>query len=366
MAEIQEPGNDLVSRWQRYFRDPSRFGGDEGRVQVATAAAVRAARRGASSTEAAQIGSAEARKSSGTTPPSQGSRDLNSESLVSRWERYFRDPSQFGGDEERVLVATAAAVQAARRGANSTVAAEAGRAAASKPVNSASTRTSPSEPRRGDRRGAGPRSPSQTALFGEAVDVQQRQQLDGGTTLLSIEFLLRTGQEKLTPVVLRGTTVTGRITDGDEVEIKAAQRSRGGQLFASRVYNHTQQHEVQAGIGPTGSWNWWRMAKLRRISTIVVPLLILAAFIAWIVGIAAVANGWIPDIFDSAEQTVTVPDVTGLGGAEAADRVVNAGLRPVFDFEDSSQVEWGKIVRQSPPAGEVIQEGSSVYIFQAR
>lgn len=287
--------------------------------------------------------------------------------LMARWERYFRMPDQFGDDEGRVQVAASAAVRAARRGATSEVAAEVGRTEAKRPISQptrAAEQSASPEPSRGGRRAGAPPG-SRSALIGEAIDVQQRQQLDGGTTLLSIEFLLRNRQGKLAPVVLRGTTVTGRIAEGDEVEVKAAQRSRSGQLFASRVYNHTQQHEVQAGVGPTGSWNWWRMAKMRKTATVFGPILLLLLFLTWIAVIAVVANGWVPDFLTGSEQTVTVPDVTGLGSAEASDRLLNAGLRPVMDFEKSGEVEWGEIIRQTPEAGQKIQEGSSVYIFQA-
>jgi hypothetical protein len=64
----------------------------------------------------------------------------------------------------------------------------------------------------------------------------------------------------------------------------------------------------------------------------------------------------------SPSAKVVVPDVRGQLAANAFARISQAGLQPEGEFEDSSSVELGRVIRTDPPGGVPVARDSVVVI----
>ncbi|HXV91672.1 MAG TPA: Stk1 family PASTA domain-containing Ser/Thr kinase, partial [Pseudonocardia sp.] len=84
------------------------------------------------------------------------------------------------------------------------------------------------------------------------------------------------------------------------------------------------------------------------------------------VGIALALVGFVAyQVFAGppAPQTVTVPDITGQDENTARSTLINAGLRPDFQREESEVELIDKVVRTEPGANVSVEEGARVTVF---
>ncbi|WP_435299056.1 Stk1 family PASTA domain-containing Ser/Thr kinase [Timonella sp. A28] len=67
-----------------------------------------------------------------------------------------------------------------------------------------------------------------------------------------------------------------------------------------------------------------------------------------------------------ADGFASVPDVVGKTESEAEKILEDAGLQANFEEEESSEVEAGKVIRQSPTAGSSLEQGKDVTVIIAK
>jgi len=78
---------------------------------------------------------------------------------------------------------------------------------------------------------------------------------------------------------------------------------------------------------------------------------------------AEVDEGSVVELFvSSGKDKKAVPDVTGDELADAANQLGQAGFKTKTAREPSSSVDSGRVIRTDPPAGDRIDEGSTVTI----
>ena len=61
--------------------------------------------------------------------------------------------------------------------------------------------------------------------------------------------------------------------------------------------------------------------------------------------------------------TTVVPNVLGLGCNEAFERVADAGLLPVVQFQQSSAVDWGLVIQTNPLAGNSADSKATIVLY---
>jgi eukaryotic-like serine/threonine-protein kinase len=62
-------------------------------------------------------------------------------------------------------------------------------------------------------------------------------------------------------------------------------------------------------------------------------------------------------------ETVTIPNVTNVPEEEAVQRLEDEGLVVRITREPSEEIEQGRAIRTDPPAGESLEEGSTIELF---
>lgn len=62
-------------------------------------------------------------------------------------------------------------------------------------------------------------------------------------------------------------------------------------------------------------------------------------------------------------QPIEIPDLTGKSELEAANTLNNLGFEVAFFEEESEDIDEGRVVRTDPPAGDVLQPGSTVTVI---
>lgn len=150
------------------------------------------------------------------------------------------------------------------------------------------------------------------------------------------------------PIEVQGIQLSGQLNDGEEVEVTG--KWRRGTIRARTVVNITTGAHVRVA----GS-------KLGWLGLFVFLGLAITAVILFVNGVIGGGIGGPPgESPGGSGSTVRVPDLAGMSTSSATRALNEAGLRWSGEFEDSTQVPRGKVIRTDPPAGTEVEQGKTV------
>jgi hypothetical protein len=222
-----------------------------------------------------------------------GNASTGSDELRALWEAWAR--RRFGDEPELILIVTNAAVRAAMAGATSEDTALAAQAAARSFLNGSPVSArggandaprSRSGPSGSDNRGVATSSIAQSGgPRGRAIRVDQRQALQNGLTIHTLDIALASPNGRSFGFTMRGTQLSGSVREGDDIEVVAS-RLHNKVPVASHIYNHTTSSDVTAGAGGFFS-----------SLSIVMKVFITLFITAWVIGFIIVMMG-VLGVFD--------------------------------------------------------------------
>jgi hypothetical protein len=222
-----------------------------------------------------------------------GHASTGSAELRAIWEAWAR--RRYGDEPELIRIVTNAAVRAAMDGATSEDAALAAQAAARSFLNGSAIPASGgandaprsrSGPSGRDNREVATSSIAQSgAPRGRAIRVDQRQALQNGLTIHTLDIALASPNGRSFGFTMRGTQLSGSVREGDDIEVVAS-RLHNKVPVATHIYNHTTCSDVTAGPGGFFS-----------SQSIMMKVFITVFVTAWVIGFIIVMMG-VLGVFD--------------------------------------------------------------------
>lgn len=151
-------------------------------------------------------------------------------------------------------------------------------------------------------------------LVGHARQVQPRQVISRGRTILYLRFRLQLGNGTVRQVEMNGLTIAGDIGEGDQVEVRGATEGGDGVLRTDEVLNRSTGVLVTSSRGVTGLWKLSSAAQGRGLAIVgvVVPVVIFLLLGTFLVAVFH-ATGGIPGL-GGQEPAITLTETSGPPG----------------------------------------------------
>lgn len=165
-----------------------------------------------------------------------------------------------------------------------------------------------------------------SGVVGRARQVQQRQVISRGRTIVYLRFRLQLVDGTARQVEMSGLTIAGDIGEGDQVEVREASEGSDGVLRTDQVLNRSTAVLVSSSRGVAGLWKLSSAAQGRGLAIVgvVVPVVILLLLGAFLVAVFHAAGG-IPGL-SGQEPAISLTETSGPPGTSLT--VHGKGFQP--------------------------------------